>query len=47
MPEFDHFAPARYLAEHGGEFASAVGIEEALDRFEELFTTLNQLLDQC
>lgn len=42
---FDHFAPAAYLVEHWGELKDTLpGVDEALDRFEELFKQLNALL---
>jgi energy-coupling factor transporter ATP-binding protein EcfA2 len=45
VPEFDHFTPSLHLVEHRGDFASAPGIDAALDRFERLFLTLNSFLD--
>jgi predicted ATPase len=43
VPEYDHYAPARYLIEHSSEL-SLPGTEDALDRFEKLFTDLNKIL---
>lgn len=45
-PEFDHFAPSRYLIENLGELAGTLpGFDAALQRFEEVFKDLNKLLD--
>jgi len=41
-PEFDHFGPARFLVESGA--GGLPGMDGALDRFEELFRTINGLL---
>jgi predicted ATP-dependent endonuclease of OLD family len=42
---FDHFAPAAYLLEHWPDLKSVLpGVEDALNRFEELFKQLNSLL---
>ncbi len=43
-PEFDHLTPANYLLERQDDFATGLGIDAALDRFESLFETLNALL---
>jgi hypothetical protein len=43
VPEYDHYAPARYLIEHASEL-SLPGLDDALTRFEKLFTDLNPLL---
>lgn len=45
LPEFNHLPPATFLLENRDAFASAPGIEEALDRFEKLFETLNSFLE--
>jgi len=42
VPEYDHYAPARYLIEHSSEL-SLSGLDEALGRFERLFGDLNAL----
>jgi predicted ATP-dependent endonuclease of OLD family len=41
-PEFDHFGPARFLVESGA--GALPGMEAALDRFEDLFCKVNELL---
>lgn len=43
VPEYDHFAPSRYLIEHSSEL-TLPGTDEALNRFEKLFEDLNGLL---
>jgi predicted ATPase len=44
-PQFDHYAPAIFLLEHGAEFfGSSPSVDAALDRFEMLFKDLNGLL---
>lgn len=43
VPEYDHYAPARYLVEHSSEL-SLPGLDGALGRFERLFGDLNALL---
>lgn len=43
VPEFDHYAPAAYLISHTSDF-DGKPVDSALDRFEELFKKLNQLL---
>ncbi len=45
-PEFDHLSPAVYLVEHESDFSDAEGLEDALDRFEKLFQSINALLPQ-
>lgn len=42
--EFDHLTPAVYLVEHGNDFSDEDGLSTALDRFEELFKSVNVLL---
>lgn len=42
-PEFNHYRPSEYLMQNGITFEFA-GLNEALDRFERLFTDLNKLL---
>ncbi len=42
VPNYDHYAPARYLIEHAPTFEAVEG--GALDRFEKLFVDLNALL---
>lgn len=42
--EFDHFFPSSYLIEHPAILKSLPGYEDALNRFEQLFTTLNAFL---
>ena len=42
VEEYDHFAPSRYLIEHPDALGSHK--EDSVDRFEKLFTALNQLL---
>lgn len=45
VPEFDHYAPARYLNQLSpDEIARLPGLDTALDRFEQLFTALNELI---
>ncbi len=42
---FDHYAPSAYLLEHWPSIRESMpGVDEALDRFEALFTKLNALL---
>lgn len=41
-PQYDHFEPARFLVTSGA--SGLPGIEDALDRFELLFRSINQLL---
>lgn len=43
-PEFDHLTPAIYLVEHESDFGELDGLEGALDRFDQLFQDLNDLL---
>ena len=43
-PQFDHYAPAAYLAEHPEQLRSGEGYETAMGRFEALFQALNGLL---
>ena len=43
VPEYDHYAPARYLIEQGSELALP-GLDEALARFERLFEDVDALL---
>ena len=43
-PEFDHLTPANFLLEHRDEFSNGPGVEFALEHFESLFETLNDLL---
>jgi hypothetical protein len=43
-PEFDHFSPASFLIENPSVLETLPGVEDALDRFEKLFTDLNALL---
>lgn len=44
-PMFDHMTPATFLAENGQRIKSTLpGLDEALDRFEKLFSELNSLL---
>lgn len=46
VPEYDHYRPAEYFMLHRTEVLSQLpGIEQALDRFEELFKDLNSFLD--
>jgi hypothetical protein len=45
VSEFNHFTPAEYLTAHRTEFVSVAGVEEALDRFEQLFTVLKGFLE--
>lgn len=42
---FDHFTPAKYLAQHADDFSSTPGIDAALGRLEALITTLNAMLE--
>lgn len=44
IAEFNHFRPAEHLLANRAAFSSATGIEDALDRFEALFTTANGFL---
>jgi predicted ATP-dependent endonuclease of OLD family len=45
VDEFDHFTPCSYLLQHADELRSSLpNIDKALERFEKLFTELNQLL---
>jgi predicted ATP-dependent endonuclease of OLD family len=44
VPEYDHYAPARYLVEHASEL-SLPGLDDALGRFEKLFGDLNAILN--
>lgn len=45
VPEFDHYAPAGYLNQLGpDEVEQLPGLDTALDRFERLFKTLNELV---
>jgi hypothetical protein len=45
-PEFDHFAPSRFLIENLTVLAAELsGFDAALDRFEQLFKDLNALLE--
>ena len=43
VPEYDHFAPAEYLVTHP-DMITGAAFDEALERFERLFTELNRLL---
>ncbi|ANZ36959.1 hypothetical protein BBK82_13635 [Lentzea guizhouensis] len=43
VPEYDHFAPSRYLLEQASKL-TLPGQDEALNRFEKLFEDLNGLL---
>ena len=43
-PEFDHYTPAVYLVEHGGDFRESENLKAGLVRFEKLFKGLNALL---
>ena len=43
-PEFDHLSPAIYLVEHESAFLNALGAGKAIDRFEEFFEAVNNLL---
>ena len=43
--EFDHYSPAIYLSMNTNRFMEHPGIDTALDNFEELFCTLNKILD--
>lgn len=45
-PEFDHFSPAVYLVEHEDVFSDSEEIQAALERFERLFDSVNELLPQ-
>ncbi len=42
--EFDHFAPAAFLMEHGGVFKETQELNQALARFERLFADFNGML---
>lgn len=45
IPEFDHYTPAIFLLRHADELRDNLpGLNEALDRFEELFQSLNRLV---
>ena len=45
QPDFDHYSPAQYFAEHISEFyGKLTGWDEALNRFETLFNDVNSLL---
>ncbi len=45
--EFDHYTPASFLVEHASELRDNLpDMDQALDRFEELFEGLNKLLSQ-
>lgn len=45
LPEFDHYAPAQYLNRlTPEEVAQLPGLDVALNRFEKLFNTLNELV---
>lgn len=47
ISEFDHYAPASFLAENEAEMAKSLpNLDASLDRFEKLFKDLNALLDQ-
>ncbi|MBA7480663.1 hypothetical protein ES707_16125 [subsurface metagenome] len=47
VEDFNHYIPAEYLMEHGKEFdRDLVGIEEALNRFEQLFKDVNGFLEK-
>lgn len=43
IPEYDHYAPAKYLFEHPDQISSTE-VDAALDRFEKLFVDINALL---
>lgn len=43
VPEYDHYAPAKYLFEHPNLISSAE-VDAALERFEKLFADINALL---
>jgi predicted ATP-dependent endonuclease of OLD family len=43
-PEFDHYRPSSFLVENPGVLKSLPNYQEALDRFEKLFSDLNALL---
>jgi predicted ATPase len=42
--EFDHFAPAAFLMENGSSFKGRPELEQALGRFEKLFSDFNAML---
>jgi len=45
VPEFDHFTPSSYFMENrAAVLKKAAGVDDALGRFERLFTDLNALL---
>ncbi|MCH8744705.1 MAG: hypothetical protein IIB31_03540 [Chloroflexi bacterium] len=45
IPEFDHYSPASYLIEHWAKLQPEIRhSEDALNRFDALFTDLNVLL---
>lgn len=47
VKEFDHYEPANYLLGVGSEAEGSLpGLDEALDRFEQMFKKLNSLLPQ-
>ena len=43
IPEYDHYAPAKYLFEHPDQISTAE-THAALGRFEKLFADINALL---
>ena len=43
--EFDHLSPAVHLLTNAGQFAEHSGTATALDNFEQLFRSLNRMLD--
>ena len=45
-PEFDHLTPAIYLLEHESRFRDDPNIDTTLNRFEELFRTINYVLNE-
>ena len=44
VADFNHYDPAAFLAANEKQFAGVPGMSGALDRFEELFKTLNAML---
>ncbi len=44
VPEFDHYSPARFLMETPAVVGELTGLDNALDRFERLFKSINVLL---
>lgn len=45
--EFNHYRPAEYLMVHGAELGEGLlGVEGALDRFEQLFKDVNSFLEK-